>query len=45
MLANNEIGAIQPLAELAALTKAHSSALFHTDAVQGAGKLPLDLSP
>ncbi len=45
MLANNETGAIQPLAELAALTKAHSKALFHTDAVQGAGKLPLDLSP
>jgi cysteine desulfurase len=45
MLANNETGAIQPISELARITKAHSSALFHTDAVQAAGKLPLDLSP
>ena len=43
MLANNETGTIQPVAELAALAKAHG-ALFHTDAVQAAGKLPLDLS-
>jgi cysteine desulfurase len=43
MLANNETGVIQPVAELAAL--AHGAgALFHTDAVQGAGKLPIDLS-
>ncbi len=46
MLANNETGTIQPIAELARITKAHAKAtLFHTDAVQGAGKLPLDLSP
>ena len=46
MLANNETGVIQPIAELARILKAHNpSALFHTDAVQGAGKLPLDLSP
>ncbi len=46
MLANNETGTIQPIAELAAITHAHSdTALFHTDAVQAAGKLPLDLSP
>lgn len=44
MLANNETGAIQPAAELAQVTKAHG-ALFHTDAVQAAGKLPLDLGP
>jgi len=43
MLANNETGAIQPLAELARIARQHG-ALFHTDAVQGAGKLPIDLS-
>jgi cysteine desulfurase len=42
MHANNEIGTIQPIAELAAI--AHErGALFHTDAVQSAGKLPLDV--
>ncbi len=45
MLANNETGAVQPIAELARITKAGSQALFHTDAVQAAGKLRLDLSP
>ncbi|QHN04904.1 cysteine desulfurase [Granulicella sp. WH15] len=46
MLANNETGTIQPIAELARITKAHAkSTLFHTDAVQGAGKLPIDLAP
>lgn len=45
MLANNETGAIQPIGKLARIAKAHSSnPLFHTDAVQGAGKLRLDLS-
>ena len=44
MFANNETGVIQPTAELAAVTRAHG-ALFHTDAVQGAGKLEIDLSP
>jgi cysteine desulfurase len=43
MLANNETGAIQPIAEMASIAKAHG-ALFHTDAVQAAGKLPIDLS-
>ncbi len=43
MLANNETGVIQPIAELAAIAHAHG-ALFHTDAVQAAGKIPLDLS-
>jgi len=43
MLANNETGVIQPIAELAAIAHAHG-ALFHTDAVQAAGKLPLDTS-
>ena len=43
MLANNETGVIQPIAELSAIAHAHG-ALFHTDAVQAVGKLPLDLS-
>ena len=43
MLANNETGVIQPIAELAAIARAHG-ALFHTDAVQAAGKIELDLS-
>ena len=41
MLANNEVGTIQPIAELAAAAHARG-ALFHTDAVQAAGKLPID---
>jgi cysteine desulfurase len=42
MHANNEIGTIQPIAELAAI--AHErGALMHTDAVQSAGKIPLDV--
>jgi cysteine desulfurase len=41
MHANNEIGTIQPISELARL--AHErGALFHTDAVQSAGKIPID---
>jgi cysteine desulfurase len=45
MFANNETGAIQPIAELARIAKAYNpTILFHTDAVQAAGKLPLDLS-
>ena len=44
MLANNETGVIQPVPELAALTHA-AGAIFHTDAVQAASKIPLDLSP
>ena len=40
MLANNEIGTIQPIAELAATAHEHG-VVFHTDAVQGAGLLDL----
>ena len=43
MFANNETGVIQPIAELAAIAHA-AGALFHTDAVQASGKLPLDLT-
>lgn len=42
MLANNEVGTIQPVAELAAMAKA-SGAVFHTDAVQAVGKIPVDV--
>jgi cysteine desulfurase len=42
MHANNEIGTIQPIAELAAMTRS-SGALFHTDAVQTVGKVPVDV--
>jgi len=42
MLANNETGVIQPVRALAELTHA-AGALFHTDAVQAAGKLAIDV--
>jgi len=42
MHANNEIGTIQPVAALAALAR-ERGALFHTDAVQSAGKLPVQV--
>ena len=42
MHANNEIGTIQPVAQLAQIAHAHG-ALFHTDAVQSAGKIPLQV--
>ncbi|MPZ18075.1 MAG: aminotransferase class V-fold PLP-dependent enzyme [Luteitalea sp.] len=42
MQANNEIGTVQPIAELAAKAAAQG-ALFHTDAVQSVGKLPIDV--
>ena len=42
MHANNEIGTLQPIAELAGIAH-RRGAVFHTDAVQTAGKLPLDV--
>jgi cysteine desulfurase len=42
-LANNETGVIQPVAEAARLVHAHGG-LIHTDAVQAAGKIPVDLA-
>ena len=43
MLANNEIGVIQPLAEIAAICKARG-VLLHCDATQAVGKIPVDVS-
>jgi cysteine desulfurase len=42
MLANNEIGSVQPLADIAAMC-AGAGALLHTDAAQAFGRLPLDV--
>jgi cysteine desulfurase len=43
MLANNETGVIQPIAEAAALCREHG-ALLHVDAVQAAGRIPVDIA-
>ena len=43
MYANNEIGTIQPIKEIAKLCK-QKKVLFHTDATQAVGKIPIDLS-
>lgn len=43
MYANNEIGTIQPIEELAGIAKKHG-VLFHTDAVQAVGHLPINLA-
>lgn len=43
MAANNEIGVLQPLEEIARIAHARG-ALLHTDAAQGAGKVPIDVS-
>jgi cysteine desulfurase len=43
MLANNETGTIQPIAEAAALCREHG-ALLHVDAVQAAGRIPVDMT-
>jgi cysteine desulfurase len=42
MLANNEVGTVQPLAEIGKITR-ERGVLFHTDAVQGVGKVPFDV--
>jgi cysteine desulfurase len=42
MLANNETGVIQPIREISALARSRG-ATFHVDAVQGAGKIPIDV--
>lgn len=42
MFANNEVGTIQPIAEIGAVCRKHG-VLFHTDAVQAVGHLPIDV--
>jgi len=42
MFVNNEVGTIEPIEELASLCR-ERDVLFHTDAVQAAGKIPIDL--
>lgn len=42
MLVNNEVGTIEPIKELAAVAKKHKI-LFHTDAVQAVGNMPIDV--
>lgn len=44
MHVNNEVGAVQPVQDIAQLLKSYPKIHFHVDHVQGAGKLPLDLS-
>jgi cysteine desulfurase len=43
MTANNEIGVVQPIAEIGAIAK-EKGVLFHTDAVQAVGKIPFDVN-
>jgi cysteine desulfurase len=43
MAANNETGAVQPLREISALAK-QNGALFHCDAVQALGRIPVDIN-
>lgn len=43
MAANNEIGVVQPLAEIGALASA-AGAVFHVDAAQAIGKVPIDVT-
>ena len=43
MTANNEIGTIQPITEIGEICKRHG-VLFHTDAVQAVGHLPIDVT-
>lgn len=43
MTANNEVGAVQPIHEIAAVCR-ERGVLFHTDAVQAAGMIPLDVN-
>ncbi len=44
MLANNEVGTIQPIAEIAARVRRHRGILLHTDAVQAAPYLAIDVA-
>ncbi len=44
MLANNEVGTIEPIAEIAARVRRYKGILLHTDAVQAAPYLPIDVA-
>ena len=44
MLANNEVGTIEPIAEIAACVRRHKGVLLHTDAVQAAAHMAIDLA-
>src|SRR6202167_3006065 len=43
MFANNEIGVVQPIAEIGKICRQHN-VIFHTDAVQAVGKIPVDVN-
>ena len=43
MYVNNEVGTIQPIKEIGKLLERFPKILFHVDAVQAVGKLPVDL--
>ncbi|WP_284036163.1 cysteine desulfurase family protein [Neobacillus sp. 114] len=43
MQVNNEVGTIQPIKEIGHMLKSHPSVIFHVDAVQGIGKVPVDI--
>lgn len=43
MQVNNEVGTIQPIKEIGHMLKSHPSVIFHVDAVQGIGKVHLDI--
>jgi len=43
MLANNETGVLFPVGRIAEIVKEHSTAMFHVDGVNAAGKIPLEL--
>jgi cysteine desulfurase len=44
MLANNEVGTVQAISEIAAVVRRHKGVLLHTDAVQAAAHLPIDVN-
>ncbi len=44
MLANNETGVLFPIEKIGSIVRENSDALFHVDAVQAAGKIPIDVS-